>query len=96
MCKIVPKNINLFIGFGGSCFQKDLLNLVYICKCLNIPQVAVYWQQVTIITPIYELIILTFYFSFFNCKYSNKYNLSNSLSSAGTGHEWVSEKSVFQ
>ncbi|KRT85095.1 hypothetical protein AMK59_2746 [Oryctes borbonicus] len=35
-----------FIGFGGSCFQKDILNLVYICECLNLPEVAAYWQQV--------------------------------------------------
>ncbi|KAJ8924751.1 hypothetical protein NQ315_000904 [Exocentrus adspersus] len=34
------------IGFGGSCFQKDILNLVYICECLNLPEVAAYWQQV--------------------------------------------------
>ncbi|XP_053594521.1 UDP-glucose 6-dehydrogenase-like [Microplitis demolitor] len=34
------------VGFGGSCFQKDLLNLVYICECLNLPEVAAYWQQV--------------------------------------------------
>lgn len=33
-------------GFGGSCFQKDILNLVYICECLNLPEVAAYWQQV--------------------------------------------------
>lgn len=34
------------LGFGGSCFQKDILNLVYICECLNLPEVAAYWQQV--------------------------------------------------
>jgi len=39
----------MFKGFGGSCFQKDLLNLVYICECLSLPQVAVYWQQVIIV-----------------------------------------------
>lgn len=36
----------IFVGFGGSCFQKDILNLVYICQCLNLPEVASYWQQV--------------------------------------------------
>ena len=35
-----------FTGFGGSCFQKDVLNLVYLCECLNLPEVAAYWQQV--------------------------------------------------
>ena len=33
-------------GFGGSCFQKDVLNLVYLCEALNLPEVARYWQQV--------------------------------------------------
>lgn len=44
--RIGPKFLQASVGFGGSCFQKDLLNLVYICECLNLPQVAVYWQQV--------------------------------------------------
>lgn len=35
-----------FTGFGGSCFKKDILNLVYICEGLNLPEVAAYWQQV--------------------------------------------------
>ena len=35
-----------FQGFGGSCFQKDVLNLVYLSECLNLPEVAAYWQQV--------------------------------------------------
>ncbi|XP_078509569.1 UDP-glucose 6-dehydrogenase-like [Lissotriton helveticus] len=34
------------VGFGGSCFQKDVLNLVYLCEVLNLPEVARYWQQV--------------------------------------------------
>ncbi|XP_025923660.1 UDP-glucose 6-dehydrogenase-like isoform X2 [Apteryx rowi] len=34
------------VGFGGSCFQKDVLNLVYLCEALNLPEVAQYWQQV--------------------------------------------------
>lgn len=33
-------------GFGGSCFQKDVLNLVYLCEVLNLHEVARYWQQV--------------------------------------------------
>ena len=36
-------------GFGGSCFQKDVLNLVYLCEALNLPEVARYWQQVFIV-----------------------------------------------
>ena len=33
-------------GFGGSCFQKDILNLVYLCEYYNLPEVADYWHQV--------------------------------------------------
>jgi UDP-glucose 6-dehydrogenase len=33
-------------GFGGSCFQKDVLNLSYLAQSLNLPEVATYWQQV--------------------------------------------------
>jgi UDPglucose 6-dehydrogenase len=33
-------------GFGGSCFQKDILNLVYLCQSLNLHEVAAYWEQV--------------------------------------------------
>ncbi|EFN75169.1 UDP-glucose 6-dehydrogenase [Harpegnathos saltator] len=44
--RIGSKFLHASIGFGGSCFQKDILNLVYICECLNLPEVAAYWQQV--------------------------------------------------
>jgi UDPglucose 6-dehydrogenase len=33
-------------GFGGSCFQKDILNLVYLCKHFGLPAVANYWESV--------------------------------------------------
>ncbi len=33
-------------GFGGSCFKKDILNLVYLCHHFNLPEVANYWNQV--------------------------------------------------
>ena len=44
--RIGSKFLQASVGFGGSCFQKDLLNLVYICEKLNLPEVARYWQQV--------------------------------------------------
>jgi len=34
------------IGFGGSCFKKDILNLVYLCNCFNLNDVGEYWRQV--------------------------------------------------
>jgi UDPglucose 6-dehydrogenase len=33
-------------GFGGSCFQKDVLNLVYLCGHYGLHEAAAYWQQV--------------------------------------------------
>lgn len=44
--RIGRKFLQASVGFGGSCFQKDILNLVYICEGLNLPEVAAYWQQV--------------------------------------------------
>ena len=34
------------VGFGGSCFRKDILNLVYLCEFYGLPEVAAYWEQV--------------------------------------------------
>lgn len=44
--RIGSKFLNASVGFGGSCFQKDVLNLVYLSESLNLPQVAAYWYQV--------------------------------------------------
>nr|XP_022323181.1 UDP-glucose 6-dehydrogenase-like isoform X3 [Crassostrea virginica] len=44
--RIGNKFLKASVGFGGSCFQKDVLNMVYLCECLNLPEVAAYWQQV--------------------------------------------------
>ncbi|XP_011804539.1 PREDICTED: UDP-glucose 6-dehydrogenase [Colobus angolensis palliatus] len=46
--RIGNKFLKASVGFGGSCFQKDVLNLVYLCEALNLPEVARYWQQVLI------------------------------------------------
>ena len=34
------------VGFGGSCFQKDILNLVYLCKHYDLDEVADFWHKV--------------------------------------------------
>lgn len=47
--RIGPKFLNASIGFGGSCFQKDILNLVYIARSYNLHAVADYWEQVIIL-----------------------------------------------
>ena len=44
--RIGPKFLRSSIGFGGSCFQKDILNLTYLCRYFGLPEVAEYWQQV--------------------------------------------------
>lgn len=47
--RIGPKFLQASVGFGGSCFQKDILNLVYISQTLGLPEVAHYWHNVLII-----------------------------------------------
>lgn len=44
--RIGPKFLKSSVGFGGSCFQKDILNLVYLCEHFGLPEVADYWNQV--------------------------------------------------
>ena len=44
--RIGPKFLKASIGFGGSCFKKDILNLVYLCGHYGLPEVAEYWEQV--------------------------------------------------
>ncbi|KAI9100541.1 UDP-glucose/GDP-mannose dehydrogenase family, NAD binding domain-containing protein [Phlyctochytrium arcticum] len=44
--RIGPKFLKASVGFGGSCFQKDILNLVYLSESLHLPEVAEYWRQV--------------------------------------------------
>ena len=44
--RIGPKFLKSSVGFGGSCFQKDILNLSYLCRHFGLPEVASYWDQV--------------------------------------------------
>ncbi len=44
--RIGDKFLRAGIGFGGSCFKKDILNLVYLCRHYNLPEVADYWEGV--------------------------------------------------
>lgn len=46
--RIGSKFLKASIGFGGSCFQKDILNLVYISRSFGLQEVADYWEQVII------------------------------------------------
>ena len=42
------------VGFGGSCFKKDILNLVYLCETFNLHEVAAYWEQVVLMNEYQE------------------------------------------
>ncbi len=44
--RIGPKFLKAGVGFGGSCFKKDILNLVYLCESYNLQEAADYWRQV--------------------------------------------------
>ena len=44
--RIGPKFLKSSVGFGGSCFQKDILNLTYLCDSFGLPEVAAYWASV--------------------------------------------------
>jgi len=44
--RIGPNFLRASVGFGGSCFRKDILNLVYLCDFYGLPEVARYWEQV--------------------------------------------------
>ena len=44
--RIGNKFLNASVGFGGSCFKKDILNLVYLCKYYGLDEVSEYWNQV--------------------------------------------------
>ena len=44
--RIGSKFLKASVGFGGSCFQKDILNLVYLCKFYGLDKEAEYWHQV--------------------------------------------------
>ena len=46
--RIGSKFLKSSVGFGGSCFQKDILNLVYLCEHFGLPEVSNYWQQVIV------------------------------------------------
>lgn len=64
--RIGSKFLKASVGFGGSCFQKDILNLVYIARTYNLHAVADYWEQVVVMndhqkTRFAERIIRTMY-----------------------------------
>ncbi|HNV02078.1 MAG TPA: UDP-glucose 6-dehydrogenase [Vicinamibacterales bacterium] len=47
--RVGPRFLKASVGFGGSCFKKDILNLVYICRSHGLGEVADYWESVVAI-----------------------------------------------
>lgn len=52
--RVGSKFLRAGVGFGGSCFKKDILNLVYLCECCNLHEVAAYWEQVVLMNEYQE------------------------------------------
>lgn len=44
--RLGPRFLKAGLGFGGSCFKKDILSLIYLARSLDLPEVGDYWQQV--------------------------------------------------
>jgi UDPglucose 6-dehydrogenase len=44
--RIGNKFLNASVGFGGSCFRKDIYNLVYICRMYHLPEIATYFENI--------------------------------------------------
>jgi len=65
--RVGPKFLNAGIGFGGSCFKKDILNLVYLCESYGLNEVAEYWRQVMVMNDYQqERFVKTMLSSMFN------------------------------
>ncbi len=52
--RIGNRFLNASVGFGGSCFKKDILNLVYLCETFGLYEVAAYWESVVKINDYQE------------------------------------------
>ena len=70
--RIGPHFLKASVGFGGSCFQKDILNLVYLCKYYGLEEVAEYWHQVVKINNYQKRRFTDKIVNFFNGKLKNK------------------------
>lgn len=65
--RLGAKFLNASVGFGGSCFKKDILNLVYLCRTYGLQEVADYWEGVVRVNEYQkERFILTMLNAMFN------------------------------
>jgi len=84
--RIGNKYLNASVGFGGSCFNKDILNLVYLCRHYGLYEVADYWEGVVKINK-YQMgrFVLNMLTSMFNTLTGKKISLFGFAFKANTG-----------
>jgi UDPglucose 6-dehydrogenase len=84
--RIGPKFLNASVGFGGSCFRKDILNLVYLCRHYGLNEVADYWEGVVTINQYQqERFLLNMMTAMFNTLTDKKICLYGFSFKANTG-----------
>lgn len=84
--RLGSKFLNASVGFGGSCFKKDILNLVYLCRTYNLHEVADYWEGVIKINNYQqERFVMKMLHSMFNTLASKKICLFGFAFKANTG-----------
>ena len=84
--RIGPKFLQASVGFGGSCFKKDILNLVYLCRHYSLEEVAAYWESVVRINEYQqERFILNMLQAMFNTLSGKKICLLGFAFKANTG-----------
>ena len=84
--RIGPKFLESSIGFGGSCFKKDILNLVYLCRNYGLSEVAAYWESVVRINEYQqERFILNMLSAMFNTLRDKKICILGFAFKANTG-----------
>jgi UDPglucose 6-dehydrogenase len=78
--------LNASVGFGGSCFKKDILNLVYLCRSYGLNEVADYWEGVVKINEYQkERFVLTMLSAMFNTLAGKRIALFGFAFKADTG-----------
>ena len=84
--RVGDKFLNASVGFGGSCFKKDILNLVYLCRHYGLDEVANYWQGVVSINEYQkERFVLNILSAMFNTLAGKKICLFGFAFKANTG-----------
>jgi UDPglucose 6-dehydrogenase len=84
--RIGPKFLQASVGFGGSCFKKDIMNLVYIAKNYGLNEVADYWEMVVRINQYQqERFVMSIVNSMFNTVVGKKIAMFGFAFKANTG-----------